>query len=78
MDIKELKTKSDKELTSLLASSRFKLKELRFKDASHQLKDVREIKETRQLIARILTVINANKTKFTPLNKDGERADNKN
>jgi ribosomal protein L29 len=63
MDIKELKTKSEKELHALLSASRFKLKELRFKDASHQLKDVREIRETRQLIARVFTLINSAKNK---------------
>lgn len=60
MTIKELKTKSVKELESLLMTNRLKLKDLRFKDASHQLKDVREIREVKQLIARLLTVIKAN------------------
>ncbi len=63
MKMKELKTKSAKELTTLLTDSRLKLRDLRFKDASKQLKDVREIKETRQLIARLLTLINSQQTK---------------
>ncbi len=57
MKIKEIKSKSVKELEALLLSSRLKLKDLRFKDANRALKDVREIRETKQLIAQILTVI---------------------
>lgn len=63
MKIKELKTKSAKEWESLLTATRLKLKDLRFKDANHQLKDVREIREAKQLIARLLTLINSNKSK---------------
>ncbi len=61
MDFKELKTKSVKDLHELLASVRDKLRDLRFKDANKQLKDVREIRVTRQLIARVLTLINKQK-----------------
>lgn len=57
MKIKEIKSKSVKELETLLEHSRLKLKDLRFKDANRALKDVREIRETKQLIAQILTVI---------------------
>lgn len=57
MKIKEIKSKSAKELETLLLSSRLKLKDLRFKDANRALKDVREIRETKQLIAQILTVV---------------------
>jgi len=63
MKIKELKTKSDKELETMLTDSRLKLKDLRFKDASRQLKDVREIRETKQLVARVMTLINSRKAK---------------
>ena len=61
MDFKELKNKSESELQKLLAGEREKERALRFKDASGQLKDVREIRETRQNIARILTLINSKK-----------------
>ncbi len=61
MDFKELKTKSVKDLQELLVAVRDKLRELRFKDANKQLKDVREIRITRQLIAQILTLINKQK-----------------
>jgi ribosomal protein L29 len=58
MELKELKTMSEAELHRLLATTREKLRELRFKDASHHLKDVREIREVRTTIAQILTLLN--------------------
>ena len=61
MDFKEIKTKSLKDWHELLASGRDKLRDLRFKDANKQLKDVREIRATRRLIAQILTLINKQK-----------------
>lgn len=63
MDIKELKTKKEAELQSLLSSERDKLRELRFKDANKQLKNVKEINATKVNIARILTVLNAEEIK---------------
>jgi large subunit ribosomal protein L29 len=57
MELKELKTKSEAELHRLLAESREQVRELRFKDASRQLKDVREIREVKKLIAQILTLL---------------------
>ena len=61
MKIKELRMKSGKELNLLLASSREKLRDLRFKAANKQLKDVMDIKETKKLIAQILTLLNTEK-----------------
>ena len=58
MEFKELKTKTAKELQDLLNVNREKLRELRFKDSNKQLKNVREILVTRQLIAQILTLVN--------------------
>ncbi|HRH33068.1 MAG TPA: 50S ribosomal protein L29 [bacterium] len=58
MDIKELQSKSISELHRMLAESREKLRELRFKDANKQLKDVRSIRRERMLAAQILTLIN--------------------
>lgn len=57
MDFKEIKTKTEAELHRLLADHRDKLREARFKDASRQLKDVREIREIKKTIARILTTL---------------------
>jgi len=64
MDYKELKKKSENELHKILAESRDKLRELRFKDANKQLKNVREIRKVRETIARILMLLN-NKNKTT-------------
>ena len=58
MELKELKTKSISDLHRLLAESRDKLRELRFKDAGKQLKNVREIRVIKKEIAKILTLIN--------------------
>ena len=57
MKIKEITSKSAKELETLLLDSRLKLKDLRFKDANRALKDVREIRDTKKLIAQILTIM---------------------
>lgn len=61
MDLKELKSKTEKELRELLNQSRDKLRDLRFKDANKQLKDVREIRVIKRTIARVLTLINRQK-----------------
>ncbi|MBN2884414.1 50S ribosomal protein L29 [Patescibacteria group bacterium] len=58
MEIKELTTKTPAELQKLLAQYREKLRELRFKDSNRQLKNVREIRQVREIIARIFTVLN--------------------
>lgn len=61
MEFKELKNKSESELQKLLAEARNQILSLRFKDASRQLKDVREIRETRKGIARIMTALKSAK-----------------
>lgn len=58
MEFKELKTKDKKDLQTLLNVNREKLRELRFKDSNKQLKNIREIRATRNLIAQILTLLN--------------------
>lgn len=57
MDYSEIKNKSEKELHDLLQEQRAALRALRFKSHDGQLKDVRNIRETRQNIARILTAV---------------------
>jgi len=57
MEIKELKLKTEKELRQILNEFRDKLRDLRFKDANKQLKDVREIRVVKKTIARILTLV---------------------
>lgn len=55
MKITELREKTDVELDRLLADARDKVRDLRFKVAARQLSDVRDIRETRKIVARILT-----------------------
>ncbi len=66
MEYKELKKKSVKDLHKVLADERNKLRELRFKDANKQLKDVRTIRKIRNTISRVLTLLNT---------KRGEKAE---
>ncbi|MFA5075809.1 MAG: 50S ribosomal protein L29 [Patescibacteria group bacterium] len=58
MKMKEIKEKNLVELQKLLAASREKLRDLRFKVANKQLKDVREVRTIKQGIARVLTELN--------------------
>lgn len=57
MKIKELKQKNEIELKKLLADSREKLRDLRFRVASRQLKDVRQIRKIKKTIAKSLTLL---------------------
>ena len=61
MEFKELKIKEQKELQQLLIVNREKLRDLRFKDSNKQLKNIREIRVVRNLIARVLTLLNKQK-----------------
>ena len=58
MKIKELKIKSEKELQQTLKEEREHLRELKFDLASKKLKKVRELRESKKLIARVLTLMN--------------------
>ena len=57
MDITEIKQKSPVELQRLLQEKRELLRDRRFKVAQGQHKDVREIRELKRDIARILTYV---------------------
>ncbi len=63
MELKELKKKSEDELHSLLAETREKIRGLRFKDANKQLKNVREIREAKKMVAQVLTLLNSKRNK---------------
>ena len=63
MELKELKLKTAKDLKQILNEFRDKLRDLRFKDANKQLKNVREIREIKKLIARTLTLLSSNQAK---------------
>ena len=62
MELKELKLKTEKDLKQILNEFRDKSRELRFKDANKQLKNIREIRVVKKTIARILTLLKAKKS----------------
>ena len=64
---KEFKNKSKEELKNILAEQRELLRELKFKDANRQLKNIREIRVVKKYIAKILTELNK---KDEPRKKD--------
>lgn len=57
MKISEFKQKSKKELQRLLQNNQDKLRQLRFDLASGKVKNVREIRQIKKDIARILTTL---------------------
>ena len=61
MKIKELRQKTEKELRDLLNENRHKLGQFKFDLASKKLKNVRQIRELRKDIARILTILDEQK-----------------
>jgi large subunit ribosomal protein L29 len=71
MELKELKKKSDADLRKILGDSREKLRDLRFKDANKQLKNVRELRMVRRTIARILTLLRNHAKGAAPAPADG-------
>jgi len=58
MKFKELKLKSPAELKKLLEENREKNRDLRFKLVNRKLKNTSEVKKTKMLVARILTLLN--------------------
>lgn len=59
MEFKELKNKDLGELKASLTENREKLRELRFKDSSRQLKNIREIRIVKKSVAKIMTAISS-------------------
>jgi len=57
MKIRELRQKSQKELKETLIGLRDKLRELRFNLAGGKVKNIKEIRETKRDIARIMTLL---------------------
>jgi ribosomal protein L29 len=55
--VQELKLKGAVELGKMLKASREELRDLRFKVASDQHKDIREPRDIRKKIARIMTLL---------------------
>jgi len=61
MDIKELRQKTEAELEKMLVELKNKLRDLGFRVARRELKNVREIRVVKQTIARILTILSKKK-----------------
>jgi ribosomal protein L29 len=61
MEFKELNEKNPADLQKLLELNREKLRGLRFKDSNKQLKNIREIRALKKLLAQILTILNKQK-----------------
>ena len=61
MEFKELQTKDKADLQKMLSANQEKLRDLRFKDSNKQLKNIREIRLVRQMVARILTILSKQK-----------------
>ena len=64
MKAKELREQSEKQLQILIKESKEKLKNLRFSIANKQIKDYSDIKKTRKIIARVMTVLKEKRTNF--------------
>lgn len=62
MTIKDLKIKKESDLHRLLYEYREKLRDLRFKVSTGEIKTVHEFKVVKKTIARVLTLLNMNKT----------------
>jgi len=72
MKFKELKNKSENELKRILSESRESSRELRFKIASKQLKNVRETRVLKGTVARVLTLLNK---KSVPSSNDSKQVE---
>lgn len=57
----QFQNKSFSELKKTLIDSRENLKKLKFDLAAGKVKNIRQIKETKKIIARVLTIINITK-----------------
>lgn len=60
-ELKDLKLKNKVELQKILAVNREKFRDLKFKASQNQLKNVREIRQIKKKIARILSLMNMKK-----------------
>lgn len=59
MKIQELNQKSQEELKAILEEKKEKLSQLKLDLASGKVKNIREIREDKKDIARILTILNS-------------------
>jgi large subunit ribosomal protein L29 len=81
MKIKELREKSDVELNKMLTELQSKLQDLRFSVAGRRLKRVREMRDIKKGIARIMTLMKerelASKKVEAPVEKKPVEAEKK-
>ncbi len=61
MNIKELRQKPKEELKKMVDDSREKLRQLRFDLSAGKVKNVREIRQVKKNIARVITLIKEEK-----------------
>lgn len=61
MDIKTLSSQTVEALQRQLAETEGELRDLRFQIASHQLKEVRKVRESRKLVANIRRILREKK-----------------
>lgn len=61
MTIQEIRQLSEEELKKFLQELREKKRELRFKSARREIKNVREIRENKKTVARIMTILRTTK-----------------
>jgi ribosomal protein L29 len=61
MDAKTIRSKTDKGLVKELEDAQAHLKELKFRVSANQLKNVRDIRKTKNIIARIKTILKEKK-----------------
>ena len=74
MKINELRTQEEKELVFLLKEKRQRIFDLRFKTASEEVKDNKEVMRLRRDIARILT-IQGERTRAAVPKNDGKKSE---
>jgi ribosomal protein L29 len=58
MKSKELSSKTKDELVKMIEETRKRIEEVRFKAASGGIKNVKELREDKKNVARILTALN--------------------
>ncbi len=58
METKEIKQKSEEELKNILSKKRKDLQEVRFNISSGRVKNIKELRNLKKDIARILTILN--------------------
>lgn len=63
MDYKDIQPKTDAELRQILGEHQERLRRLRFSASERQLKNVREIRTEKRVIARIETALRQKQTK---------------